>query len=112
VGRIRVDATTFTEAAPVATPHIGYRGLLFPLERYRLTVAPTASGVSTVVTVASSGWTDHAGREADTGASLVVKYDSAVPTVRAVPNPNPNTYPVFTDLRLVVTIYREVLRLG
>ena len=34
MGRIRVDATTFTEAAPVATPHIGYRGLLFPLERY------------------------------------------------------------------------------
>ena len=80
--------------------------------RYRITVAPTASGVSTVVTVASSGWTDHAGREADTGASLVVKYDSAVPTVRAVPTPNPNPYPVFTDLRLVVTIYREVPRLG
>jgi hypothetical protein len=38
VGRMRVDASIFTEATPVSTPNIGYRGLLFPLERYRIQV--------------------------------------------------------------------------
>jgi hypothetical protein len=47
-------------------------------------VTPTADGVSTVVTVASSGWTDHSSREAAVGASIIVKYDNTVPTVAAI----------------------------